>query len=137
MAPLAAHLSLGKNLRDLGDIFSNEKLLSVKKYDKFPLYDSNKVKCYIQYIDNFGNAVTNIFVNNLENLTKIKQGEDLFIEFNNKKFKGKFVSFFGSVPIGSLLFLRGSTGYLEISINQGNAQKYIGFSTGDIITIIK
>ena len=137
MAPLAAHLSLGKNLKDLGDMFLNENLLSIKKYDNLPLYDNNRIKCYIQYIDNFGNAITNIIVNNLENLTKINQGEDLFVEFNNKKFKGKFTSYFGSVPIGSLLFLRGSTGYLEISINQGNAQKHIGFSAGDLITIIK
>ena len=136
MAPIAAHLSLGKNLRDLGDIFPIEKLLSINKYEKLPIYDTNRIKCYIQYIDNFGNAVTNVNVNNLENLTKITQGEDLFIEFNNKKFKGTFTSYFGSVPVGSLLFLRGSTGYLEISINQGSAQKLVGFSTGDFITII-
>jgi len=101
MAPLAAHLSLGKNLRDLGDIFPIEKLLSVEKYDKLPFYDTNGIKCYIQYIDNFGNAITNICADNLENLTNIQQGEDLSIEFNNKKFKGKFTSYFGSVPIGS------------------------------------
>lgn len=137
MAPLAAHLSLGKNLRDLGEIFPIEKLLSIEKYDKLPFYDTNRIKCYIQYIDNFGNAVTNVFVKNLENLTKMQQGDELFIEFNNKKFKGKFTSYFESVPIGSLLFLRGSTGYLEISINQGNAQKKIGFCAGDLINIIK
>jgi S-adenosyl-L-methionine hydrolase (adenosine-forming) len=137
MAPLAAHLSLGKKLSDLGVNFPKENLLSLEKFENLPFYNEDRIKCYIQYIDNFGNAVTNIILDNFERILKIQDGEDLSIIFNEKKYDGKFTSYFGKFPIGSLLFLEGSTGFLEISINQGSAQKYIGFNTGDIITIIK
>ena len=137
MAPLAAHLSLGKTLSELGDNFSIVNLKSLKKYQDLPLYSVDGIKCYIQYIDNFGNAVTNLLVAKSEPISKMQDGEDLFVIFNEIRFKGKFTSYFGKFPTGSLLFLEGSTGFLEISINQGNAQKYIGFNTGDIITIIK
>ena len=137
MAPLAAYLSLGKKLSDLGDNFPKENLLTIEKFKNLPLSNSDGIKCYIQYIDNFGNAVTNLIVDNFETISKMHDGENLCIIFNEKKFKGKFTSYFGKFPIGSLLFLEGSTGFLEISINQGSAQKYIGFNTGDLITIIK
>ena len=137
MAPVAAHLSLGKELSDLGENFLKENILSLQKYRNLPIYSDDGIKCYIQYIDNFGNAITNFSVNNSKDIFKIQDGADLGIVFKEKMFKGKFTSYFGKVPIGSLIFLEGSTGFFEISINQGNAQQYIGFNTGDIITIIK
>jgi S-adenosylmethionine hydrolase len=137
MAPVAAQLSLGKKLNDLGDKFLKENVLSLEKYKNLPFHSVDGIKCYIQYIDNFGNAVTNLLVDNFEDISKLQDGQDLYITFNDKKFKGKFTSYFDKFPIGSLIFLEGSTGFLEISINQGNAQQYIGFNTGDIITIIK
>ena len=137
MAPVAAHLSLGKKLNDLGDNFLKENVVSLEKYKNLPFHSVDGIKCYIQYIDNFGNAVTNLLVANFEYISKLQDGEDLYIIFNKKKYKGKFTSYFGKSPIGSLIFLEGSTGFFEISINQGNAQQCIGFITGDIITIIK
>ena len=57
------------------------------------------------------------------------------IYINNNKYDGQFSSHFSSVPKNSLLFIVGSTGFLEVSINQANAAKKLDFKVGDIITI--
>ena len=48
---------------------------------------------------------------------------------------GKFTSHFDNVPVGSLLFLKGSSNFLEISKNQGNAAQDIGLKVGDVVKI--
>jgi S-adenosylmethionine hydrolase len=136
MAPIAAHISLGLDLKTLGTEFDKKILVKTLKYDVS--ISTNKIQCIIQYIDNFGNGITNLkILNNVIESSNIaiNYGEEISIEHENNNFKGKYYSSYGNVSKGSLLFIKGSTGYLEISINQGNASKYIGFKVGDIITI--
>ena len=97
------------------------------------------IKCTIQYIDSFGNGTTNIPLKNETiqgTLLKIKEDDKLKIKLKNQEYEGIYSSHFAKVPKGFLLFLKGSSEYLEISINQGNAAEQIGFKVGDIVTII-
>ncbi|TFG08447.1 MAG: hypothetical protein EU539_02315 [Promethearchaeota archaeon] len=138
MAPIGAHISNGVPLTNFGPIFDP------KDFVKYPithelLPEKGKIKCTIQYIDSFGNATTNISIKHdiMENRS-FTLVEDKKIKFllENKEYEGFFKSHFAKVPKKSLLFLEGSSGYLEISINQGNASEQIGFKVGDIITFI-
>ena len=52
-----------------------------------------------------------------------------------QKIRGKYVNFFEEVLVNSLLFIVGSSGFLEISKNQGNAASDLGLKVGDIITV--
>ena len=118
-------------------------MINLNNFKKTPIvYDINikkkTIKCVIQCIDSFGNGTTNIpIINN-----KIKNSEFLLskdmkinVDIRGNTFEGIFTSFFSNVPIKSIIFLVGSTGFLEISLNQANASKELGFNVGDIITI--
>jgi S-adenosylmethionine hydrolase len=138
MAPVAAHIINGIPLINFGPSFNPEEL--VKYTIKFEvLSDKKKINAVIQYIDSFGNGVTNIPVENgklIGTTFIIKEGYTIKVtqQTNNPPFEGKFTTHFAKVPIGSLLFLEGSSGFLEISINQGNAASTLGFKVGDLIT---
>ena len=129
MAPIAANITKGLPLSNFGTIFNPSKLLS------YPLelnkISDNEIKCTIQYIDNFGNIITNIKAGSLS----LKDGALLTVKLKKAEFNGNFVQFFEKVIKGSILFLVGSSGFLEISKNQGNAAVDLGVSVGDIITV--
>jgi len=137
MAPIGAHLLSGIPLQEFGPIFDLNKLQEFKlTYD---IDGKNQIiQCSIQYIDSFGNGTTNIsIVNNTIKDSRfiLEEGREIIIKFKGKSYKGFFTSHFSSVPIESLLFIVGSTGFLELSINQGNASKKLGFLIGDILTL--
>ena len=138
MAPVGAHIVNGVPLSNFGDQFDPDNFIEYQ----IPLEvveEKKLINCTIQYVDSFGNGTTNIPMENESikgSSLKIKEGDNIKIKFKNQEYKGKFTFHFAKVPISSLLFLKGSSGYLEISINQGNAAEHIGFKVGDIITII-
>lgn len=138
MAPVAAHIVNGVPLNNFGDQFDPDNFTDYQITLEV-LEEKKLINCTIQYIDSFGNVTTNIPLEN-ENIKgtglRIKEGDTLKIRHNNQECEGIYSSHFAKVPKGSLLFLTGSSGYLEISINQGNAAEHIGFKVGDIITIV-
>jgi len=137
MAPVAAHLISGIPLIRFGHNFNLNNLEeSLMKYDID--LEKKTVQCSIQYIDSFGNVTTNIpIVNNkIQNSgVTLKEGIKISVKIDKNTYEGIFTLNYSNVPIGSILFLVGSTDYLEISINQGNVSKELGFKIGDIITI--
>ena len=138
MAPVGAHIVNGVPLSNFGNQFDPDNFIDYQ-ISLEVLEEKKLINCTIQYIDSFGNITTNIPLEN-ENIKgtslKIKEGDKLKIKLKNQEFEGIYTSHFAKVPKGSFLFLKGSSGYLEISINQGNAAVYIGFKVEDIITII-
>lgn len=138
MAPVGAHIVNGVPLSNLGDQFDPDNFIDF--HITLEILEEKKIiNCTVQYIDSFGNITTNIPLET-ENIKgtslKIKEADTLKIKLKNQEYKGIFTSHFAKVPKGSFLFLKGSSGFLEISINQGNAAEHIGFKVGDIITII-
>jgi len=129
MAPVGAYLSKGVNIDKFGSKFPIGKLID------FPIelkkISDNEILCSIQYIDGFGNIITNI----KGNFVNFKEGAEMAIRTREQKIRGKFVTFFEEVFVNSLLFVVGSSGFLEISKNQGNAASDLGLKVGDIITI--
>ncbi|MFX1378093.1 MAG: S-adenosyl-l-methionine hydroxide adenosyltransferase family protein [Promethearchaeota archaeon] len=137
MAPVAAHLVSGIPLRSFGPKFNLNNLKESQIIYDID-FEKKVVQCSIQYIDSFGNGTTNIkMVGNIIKNSDIIINEDseILVKINDKKYKIFFTLSFSSLPIGSILFLVGSTGFLELSINQGNASKELGFKIGDTITI--
>jgi S-adenosylmethionine hydrolase len=137
MAPIGAHIISGIPLNAFGPNFNINNLNESKlTYD---IDIKNKViRSTIQYIDSFGNGTTNIPIlfNKIQNSEFIiKDDTEINIKIKENSYKGLFTSHFSNVPIESILFLVGSTGFLELSINQGNASEKLGFKVGDIITI--
>ena len=138
MAPVGVHIVNGVSLSNFGDQFDPDNFVDYQ-ISLDVLEEKKLINCTIQYIDSFGNITTNIPLEN-ENIKgtslKIKEGDKLKIKLKNQEFEGIYTSHFAKVHKGSFLFLKGSSEYLEISINQGNVAEFIGFKVGDIITII-
>lgn len=139
MAPIGAYITNYKNfpLSDLGPRYNFNSLIRIPVIFEIEL-ESRTIKSSIQFIDSFGNGTTTIpIIENKIKDTNLSLENDLKIGLNIKGnyYEGIFTINFSAVPIDSLLFLIGSTGFLEISINQGNASEKLGFKSGDIITI--
>ena len=137
MSPIGAYISKGISLEKFGPRFNLRKLI-ILPIEYEIKSDDNEIIGLIQYIDSFGNGTTNIPIKDnviigtsiiLKNQTPIR------INFENKKIEFKYVTHFADVPKNSFLLLKGSSGFLEISKNQANASKEIGFSVGDKITV--
>ena len=138
MAPVAAHLTKGVALIDLGPSFDMQ---AIKKYPiTYDIDEENKqVEATVQYIDSFGNITTNIPIRS--NFVKstalpIVFGNTIQVQCKNKIYEGKITTHFSSEPKDTLLFLIGSSGFLEISKNQSDASKALSLKVGDTIKVM-
>lgn len=129
MAPIAANLTKGVPLNKFGAFFDKSKIISYPI--EFKRISHNELRCIVQFIDEFGNIITNYKPSS--NL--LKNGDTIKAFFGKSEISGKFVDFFEKVIRNSILFLVGSTGFLEISKNQGNAAVDFDVDVGDSITI--
>ncbi len=116
-APVAALLSKGEDAEKFGKSITDIKKIEIEK-DR------------IIYIDSFGNIITTVPCN-------FKFGDDVVVNYKNRKIKTKFIETFGNIPVGKFLVLRGSHGFIEIDINQGNAAEKLGAKIGDVIKILR
>ena len=88
----------------------------------------------VLYVDDFGNVVSNISTKDLEK-AGIKENCLLDVKFRKKVLKLKFCSAYGEVPIKASLVLIGSSDFLEVSINQGNASEALKVKIGDPVSV--
>ncbi len=126
-APVAAHLSLGKEMRQFGPRVTNLQQLAWPP----PVIKDQKIIGQIIFVDSFGNLITNI-------------DRDFFVsQIAGRQFKIKIKKWslsclqetYAQVPEGKILALWGSAGYLEIAINRGHAQRTLKMGPGDPIII--
>jgi S-adenosylmethionine hydrolase len=131
-APVGAYLSKGINPEEIGHEIFNYIVLSQAK----TIITSQQISGEVLHVDGFGNIITNIV---FEDLTQvgIKFGDLFKIQINDQLLKLTFLETYGKTQNGEFLALIGSNGFLEISINQGNAALELDVSTGDIIKITK
>jgi hypothetical protein len=127
-APTAAHLLNGVSPSVFGPQIS--KLIR-------PIYaeierTSASIIGEVLHIDEFGNIITNIHVDDfVQKLIKKK----ISLESATYKMKVRFCKSYSEVKVGEILVLFGSHGFLEISANKSNAAKITGISIGEKITI--
>jgi S-adenosylmethionine hydrolase len=86
------------------------------------------------HVDDFGNIITNIRDNELES---IGVGRSVKARLKEGEVKMSFCKAYGEVEAGKPLALIGSHGFLEISINQGNASRAFRIRNGDEVTIYR
>jgi len=123
-APVAAHLSNGVPIEQLGKVITN--------YDRgeidTPVFLHNKIIGIVIYIDVFGNLITNIKEEYILNKSFIiKIGTTIF---NNLS------SSYSDVKISEPLAIIGSSGFVEIAIRNGNAKSLFSSNTGDKVEIV-
>ncbi len=131
-APVAAHLSKGVRMEELGRRIQRIKRVALPK----AILSSEGMRGEVVHVDRFGNLVTNIdreifkqFVDNLS-------GKGFKIRVGNKSISKVNSSFAESKP-GEVLAIFGSSDMLEISVCGGNAQMVLGVGKGKEIEVGK
>ncbi len=128
-APCAGLLSTGGDFSHVGPV--------IKRYHKlkYPrvVREGNTLKGEVVSIDSFGNMITNITEHRYKSFAGKKQTKILF---GSEHFDGVSRQY-SDVPKGSPLALFGSSGFLEISMNEGNAASYFMASIQFPVTVRK
>jgi len=127
-APVAAHLSNGVKMSELGEPI--EKLETYRW--AVPISDRDGVQGWVVHIDHFGNLISNIPESMIRDAVG---GGDLKIYVGNTIFD-TVVNTFGDVPDGEPAAYIGSSGVLEIAINKGDAREMLGVEKGAQISIV-
>jgi hypothetical protein len=117
-APVAAHIANGVSIKEIGREIDN--FANITLFEDFKIL-SDKLVGRIIYVDTFGNLITNIKGSEL--LRRKDFGSKLKVNLGNKKYELKFVKSYGFVEKKEILLTIGGSGYVEISVNQGNASK--------------
>jgi S-adenosylmethionine hydrolase len=129
-APVAAFLAKGRLPSEMGPRITN---YAVPDFSK-PLIRGSVLTGMVLHVDDFGNIITNISSNELERI-KAKTGDDLLVKLGKMSHMVKCCSAYGEVGANELLALVGGHGFLEISVNQGDAAKRLNVTAGMHIRI--
>ncbi len=133
-APVAAHMATGRPLTEFGPTVSLADLI----YLDLPLpYIKKSGELVGEVItgDRFGNLITNIDQQVLSQLGSSADRSNLFIHIGTYLINGLSASY-QDVPPGGLLAIIGSRGYLEISVNTGDARSYCGIEKGAPVRVV-
>jgi S-adenosylmethionine hydrolase len=126
-APVAGHLSMGLKLREVGPSVKDFVRLDWPK----PHPEGLKWIGQVLWADAFGNLITNF----LENEWKTRLLRTPF-SIGGKKWEiQKIHRTYSEGPRGAPMALFGSSGFLEIALRDGNAEKTLGLRAGDPIAI--
>ena len=125
-APVSAYLSLGVKSGEFGRATQDCYKLKLPA----PVYGKGCLTGEIIHIDRFGNLITSISSDLIQERNKVQ------IRIKNKKIN-YFSQYYEEEKKGKLLALIGSSNFLEIAVNQGNAQKLLKAKTGDKVKIEK
>jgi S-adenosyl-L-methionine hydrolase (adenosine-forming) len=127
MAPVAAHLSLGVPLTEMGSPVTDPVLISLPD----PEQGREGILGQVLWADHFGNLITNIHRKDLAALAdpvnlKIIVGADSMVGIREN---------YGQEIPGTLMALFGSSGYLEIACNLSSAAEKIGYAAGQELKV--
>ncbi len=131
-APIAAYLSNGVKVEELGLKIDVDDIVRIKM-PEYRVLD-NKVLGEVIYIDNFGNLVTSISSDIVDD-GLLKYGVKYKIRIKGKVITAPLVKAYGEVGKDMPLIIPDSFGLIEISINLGSAKERLGVSVKDKVEI--
>lgn len=132
-APVSAHISSGTKINNIGTPINKNDLVKLSVPEP-RISDKGELVGSIVSIDRFGNLITNIDSNCLENFCGSEAMKKPEIKIDNNKISCLSESY-ESRYLNSPLIIIGSRRYLEIAVNCGSAKKYFKAEKGDTITV--
>ena len=128
--PAACHIARGGTLEIIGNQVND---MEIKKMGLKSVFHENILKGAVIYVDNYGNAVSNITKKEFLNY---KKSNDFIILFGREDEKiTKISQKYKDVPISEKLAIFGENNLLQIAINQGQANKLLGLQLHEVIRI--
>jgi len=128
-APVAAHLSLGVGMKDLGPKVRAGDVVKVN----FPRPRRERSRALlgeVVYVDRFGNCITNVSPEDVDDVDP----KTVWIETSTLGIEGLSGSY-ADVTTGRPLGILGSSGFLEIAVAGGSASQRFGLKVGDAVTV--
>jgi S-adenosylmethionine hydrolase len=113
----ACHIARGGTLEVIGII--KKELLERTLFRA--VYENNKLKGMVVYVDHYGNLITNISESSFKEYQKGRSFTISFRKYGIRKISKSYCS----VHEGEKLALFSSSGFMEISINKGHAKKLL------------
>jgi S-adenosylmethionine hydrolase len=129
-APVAAHLANGTQPKEFGPEINK---ISTPKFATV-VRKKNMLTGEVLHVDGFGNLITNF---RTEELDSMSIRETVNIKIKNHKLRLKLGKTYEDVKKKEAVALFGSHGFLEVSVNQGNAETAFEAKRGDKITLFK
>jgi S-adenosylmethionine hydrolase len=128
--PVAAHLASGASLSDVGP---ETKRVAIPEFAKV-VTGRYRIVGEVVYIDDFGNVITNIAEFEVESVDRAKEVK---LRVGRSGLLVDFCGAYGDVEAGKPVVLIGSHGFLEVSINQGSAERELRARIGDRVTVYR
>ncbi len=129
-APAACHLARGGTMEIIGTTIDD---FTVKKMELKAVLQADIIRGSVIYVDNYGNAITNIKKTEFE---QIKKGRSFTILFGRENERITELSQkYKDVPIAEKLALFGENNQLQIAINKGMANKLLGLKINEVLRI--
>lgn len=142
-SPVAAHLAAGVEITRLGSPL--EQLVD------YPLpelaIDAAVISGEVLHIDHFGNVITSIGIlewdgaGQLRLSPRLAEGRAITLDtsqvvvmLNDQTVRGVMKTYSGTAP-GEILATVGSSGYLELAVNQGSCAARLGTMIGDVVKV--
>ncbi len=125
-APVAAHLASGISPSQFGPAIQDYVFPEFVK----PQARKGEVIGEVLYVDGFGNIFSNVSELDLEKAST-REVDSLSVLLGGKSLTLPFCSAYGEVSRGTALVLFGSSGFLEIAVNQGSASRMLAAKVGD------
>jgi S-adenosylmethionine hydrolase len=129
-APAAAHLTEGMKPSDFGPAIQDYIFPEFAK----PHARNGELLGEVLHIDDFGNIVSNITLEDLEKMG-FHEANSLLVTLGGKTLTIQFGSAYGEVPSSTPLALIGSSNFLEVAVNQGSASRIFKTKVGDTFRV--
>lgn len=127
-APVAARLAAGFPLQALGTRISELRPLRWP----LPLVDAEGVRGFVMHVDHYGNCISNILPGDIE---QHREGRGLRVYVGNSSVRALHQTY-ADVPSGDPVLVFGSSGYLEVAVNGGNAAELLDIRRGAPVTLV-
>lgn len=128
-APVAAWLSKAWQPQSMGEAVTDFKRLALPK----PKSENGAVTGMVLRIDNFGNLLTNLTPGDFPE--EILKSGTLQMRVNDREVKRLVANFAQGEP-GEPVAIIGSSGYIEIAVNKGNAARLLAAARGANVTLV-
>src|SRR3990170_2171801 len=128
-APVAAHLTLGAKVADLGPSIRDVVEMDFGR----PTETARGLESEVVYVDRFGNVVTNVPGANAE--SRWPYGATVRVNVASHDFAATFLRTYAMAAPGAFLLTIGSHGFLEIAANGDSAARRTGVRVRDRVTL--
>jgi S-adenosyl-L-methionine hydrolase (adenosine-forming) len=128
-APVAGHLCHGTAFDKIGPIVRELQLLNLERPKKL---EQGGVEGQVLYIDHFGNCISNI---SAADLGAVKAPPERMTVQVGPLRVGHVHTTYGDVNPGEIVAMIGSTGMLEVAVNQGSAADQLRAAPGTLVLV--